>query len=286
MPQVTTTDADAGWVQRYLEVLGVERAAPSRAALAALTRAHVNAIAFENVTSLLRRAAHPVGPVPALDHEALLRNWEAGRGGGVCFEVAGMFGRLLENLGYNVVGILAQISFPGSHHALMVDLGGERVLVDAGNGAPFFEPIPLDWTVEVHHAGLAYRFRRGEAEETWVQDRWIKNAWDPFCRYDLRRPTDDERDAAYQRHHEIGESWVVGDLRLIRCEQGEVFRFGEGEFTHYTAGGKRTKPVSDDVEIARLTAQVFRLPALPLADAVRARAELAAATVTNTSFNR
>jgi arylamine N-acetyltransferase len=276
MPQVRMTDADAGWVQRYLAVLGVERAEPSRAALLTLTNAHLRAVAFENVTALLRRAAHPVGPVPALDFDALLRNWETGRGGGVCFEIAGMFGRLLERLGYNASGILGQISFPGSHQALVVDLDGDRLLVDVGNGAPFFEPIPLDRTVEVRRAGLAYRFRRGETEESRVQDRWIKGAWEHFCRYDLGAPTKNERDDAYQRHHQIGESWVVGDPRLIRCGQDEVLRYGEGEFIRYTAGGKQTEPIGDDADFARLASEVFWLPALPIAEANRARAQLAA----------
>ena len=177
---------DADWVQRYLNLIGVERAEPSRAALSALTGAHVRAVTFENVTALLRRAAHPVGPVPALDFDTLLRNWETGRGGGVCFEIAGMFGRLLERLGYDVVSVLGQISFPGSHQALVVNLDGDRWLVDVGNGRRFSSRSLLDRTIEMRRAGLAYRFRRGETEASWVQDRWITDAWEPFCRYDLR----------------------------------------------------------------------------------------------------
>jgi arylamine N-acetyltransferase len=276
---------DADWVRRYLNLLGVARAEPSRAALSALTSAHVRAVAFENVTALLRRAAHPVGPVPALDFDTLLRNWEAGRGGGVCFEVAGMFGRLLENLGYNVVAILAQISFPGSHQALVVELDGDRLLVDVGNGAPFFQPIPLDRSFEVRSAGLAYRFRQDETEKSWIQERWITDAWNPFCRYALHAPTENERDDTYQHHHQIGESWVVGDLRLIRCGWDEVLRCADGEFTRYTASGKQSEQISDPADIARLAADVFRLPALPIAEANRARADLSN-IVPNTSFYR
>ena len=91
---------------------------------------------FENVTAILRRARVPSGPVPPVDLDALLRARAAGRGGGVCFELAPLFRRLLTGLGYRVWPILAQITFPGSHHATVVDLDGARYLVDVGSGAP------------------------------------------------------------------------------------------------------------------------------------------------------
>ena len=272
-------DATAAWIDRYMTFLGVERAALSLDALSELTRAQLRAVTFENVTSLLRRAGTPTGPVPDLEFDALLRNWEEARGGGVCFEIAGMFGRLLDGLGYRVTPVLGQISFPGSHQALLVQLEDARYLVDVGNGAPIFAPIPLDAAVEVRHAGLAYRFRSGNKEESWIQDRWIAGAWEPFCRYDLRPTTADERRAAYQLHHAVGESWVVGEPRLIRCEENAVFLLRNGEFQRFTSEGRQSEPVGGETRLAQLAAEVFRLPALPLANANRARAELAGVAI-------
>jgi len=221
-PSTMEMDAPEEWVKRYLAVLGVDRAAPSPAALADLTRAHVGAVNFENTTSILRRAAHPTGPVPPLDPEALLTNWERGSGGGVCYELAGMFGRLLAELGYQVFPILGQISFPASHQALLVELESGRVLVDIGNGAPFFDPIPLEGVFEVRHASLAYRFRPGDRAEEWLQERWIKGAWERFCRFDLGPLNATEQATGYQLHHTLGESWVVDRLRLVRCLEAEL----------------------------------------------------------------
>jgi arylamine N-acetyltransferase len=119
-----------------------------------------------------------------------LESSEHHRGGGVCFEVAEMFSRLLVALGYHAYLVLAQISFPGSHQAVVVELHGRSYLADVSNGAPFFEPIPLDRVVEIRRFGLAYRFRPGEAAGHWVQERLIQGTWELFCRYDLRpRPT-------------------------------------------------------------------------------------------------
>ena len=132
------------WTSRYLSLIGVEQEAPGLDGLRRLVRAHVQKVPFENSASLLRRHEAGAGPVPPLDTEALLVSWEARRAGGVCFEHTEMFGRLLVELGYVVTPIAGEISFPGSHQALLVDLGGARWLVDVGNGAPFFEPFPLD----------------------------------------------------------------------------------------------------------------------------------------------
>src|SRR5215212_6151814 len=136
--QEREASAPRGWVERYLALLEVEHPAPSPEALARLTRAHVGTVLFENVTSILRRQAHPAGPVPSVDPEAVLVGWERGRGGGVCFELVELFGRLLIGLGYRAWPVLGDMKFPAAHQALLVELDGRRYLVDVGNGAPFF----------------------------------------------------------------------------------------------------------------------------------------------------
>jgi putative transposase len=78
-----------------------------------LIRAHVATVPFENSGSLLQRLAAGTGPVPPLDSEALLAAWEARSAGGVCFEHTEMFGRLLGALGYPILPIAGEISFPG-----------------------------------------------------------------------------------------------------------------------------------------------------------------------------
>jgi len=273
----TPASVSGEWVRRYLDLLGVERpSTPSLSALAALTRAHVLGIPFENVTSLLRSRAHRGRPVPPIDPDEILAGWEQGRGGGVCFEKSELFGQLLGALGYCVEAAMGLISFPGSHQALVVELAGSRYLVDVANGAPFLEPIALDRTAEVRRAGLAYRFRPGAVAAEWVQDRLIQGAWVPYCRYSLRAPTRAAQEAAYQRHHTPGESWVTGTLTLIRCDERQVFALRDAELTRYTNGGKSTELVSGLSRYSELAREVFRLPALPVADGVAAWRENAA----------
>ncbi len=271
------TPPSAGWVRRYLALLGVGRRPPDAAALSELTRAHVLRVPFENVTSLLRRSAHAGRPVPPIDADELLACWEAGRGGGVCYEVADLFGRLLASLGYDVHPVLGFITFPGSHQALLVRVGDARVLVDVANGAPFFDPIPLLESSVLRRAGLSWRFRPDAATGEWIQERWVDGAWAPFCRYALRPPDPAARAAAYQRHHAPGETWVTSSLTLIRCEEEAVVVLRDEELTRFTAGGKHTERVSAPAEYARVAAEAFRLPEMPIGEGVLAwRANVAA----------
>jgi N-hydroxyarylamine O-acetyltransferase len=253
------------WVERYLALLGLEVAEPSAAGLGAITRAHLARVPFENVTSILRRRAAGEGPVPPLDVEMQLAGWEQGRGGGVCFEIAEMVCRLLVDLGYRAHITLGWRGFFGSHQGVVVDLDEGRYLVDVGNGSPFFDPIPLDGWTEVLRAGLAFRFHaEGDAA---FQERWIDGEWQSYCRYELG-PTDEQvREAAYTRHHTPGQSWVVDSLRLICCTPDEVLSLRGGELVRYTAQGKQIRPVSDP---ARIAAEVFDLPDLPIAAALAA----------------
>ena len=257
-------------MQEYLKFLGLDGPVPlTLDGLAALTRAHTRRVAFESITSILRRAEHPDGPVPEVDTQALLRSWIARRGGGVCFEITASYGRLLRELGFRADQINATISWPGSHQALVVPLDQTRYLVDVGNGAPFFEPIPLEGTTELRHAGLAYRFRPDDASSNWIQDRWIDEAWVPFCTYVLGPADLHVRETAYQHHHTLGQSWVVDNLVLTRCDPDEVWSLRDDQLRHFTPDSKSVQRITDPEDYVRLAAEVFELPGLPIERARR-----------------
>ena len=270
VPSSAVASIPSEWVSRYVRLLGVAREAPSLDALARLTRAHLLTVPFESVTSVLRRRAHPNGAVPPLDPASLLTAWEERRSGALCFDAAEMVPRLLSALGYRAFPTAGQIGWPGSHQSVLVELDEGRFLVDVGNGSPFSEPIPLDGESVVRRAGLAYRFRPGDAPDEWVQDRRIDDVWKPFCRYDLHPSSPAERDAAFQRHHVPTESWVASTLTLIRCEEDRVSVFRNGELIRFTAEGKQVEPIASPAEYGSIAAAVFGLPNLPIAEAHRA----------------
>lgn len=216
------------WTRRYLALLGVDHARPSMDALTRLVRAHVLTVPFENVTALARRRDHPTGPVPPPDPEALLNAWERRSGGGVFFEICVMLERLLRALGYRAHIVLGQISLPNGHQAVLVHLDGGRCLLDLGNGAPIFEPIPLGGPpVEEQRHGLSYRFRCGQSPLGLIQDRMIDGVWRAHCRYDLRPAQDVDREMGYQHHHTPNASRVTGTLTLVRSTPEAVYSLRE-----------------------------------------------------------
>ena len=258
------------WLADYLDLLGLEREPPTLDYLKRLTRAHVERVPFENITSILRRAAAGSAPVPPLDRDTELGAWRDLRGGGLCFEVTDMFGTLLASLGFQAHPVIAEIRFPGAHQAVVVQIVGRRYLVDAGNGAPFFEPIPVsddDPALELGCAGLSYRFHR-DSSDAWVQDRWIEQKWQPFCTYLLAPAAQPAREAAYQRHHTLGQSWVVDRLTLIRCTESEVWTLRDSSLTHFTASGKSVSSCESTADFHRAAAEVFNLPNAPIARAL------------------
>ena len=260
------------WVERYLDFLNVDREPPGLVALRRLTRAHVRRVPFENSASLIRRASNLGRPVPPLDPNVILTSWIGGESGGVCFDLSSQFQRLLRTIGYDATPILARISFPGSHHAIVVRFDSDRYLLDIGCGSPLFEPIPLDRTTEWSYAGLSFRFRADdETRDCWRQDRWIGEKWEPFCQYELNPALEQRRYDAYQQHHEPGVSWVTGNLMMIRSDDENLFQLRDNQLTHYTESGKSTTQITSPSEIARIVNDVFGLPNYPLDEVLRSR---------------
>jgi arylamine N-acetyltransferase len=270
--ETSVTPVSAAWVDSYLKLLGLEREAPGLEYLRKLNRAHVLRVPFENITSILRRAAAGDAPVPALDRDAALQAWTERRGGGVCFEVVDMLGALLSALGFRTHSVLATISFAGSHQANLVELDGERYMVDAGNGAPFFEPIPVSRPLVISRAGLSYRFRPVEdGSDRVVQDRLIEGEWKPFCTYDLGPGSEAGRADAFQRHHLRGGSWVVDNLTVVRSTETDVWSLRDDRLTHFSeADGKSIVSISSPDQLRQVVAETFGLPAAPLLAALAA----------------
>jgi arylamine N-acetyltransferase len=256
------------WTARYLKLVGLEPASPSLDWLRRFGEAHLRAVPFTNVTSVLRRHASTGETVPPLDVDALLDVWEQRTGGGVCFETAGMVFRLLRELGYDVHQVLGEITFPGSHQAVAARLREGPFLVDLGCGAPLPEPIPLLRDSEYHAAGLGYRFRPDLGTMTCVQDRLIDGAWTAHCRYDLRPASEEACDAAYQRHHIPGETWVLGTFTLVRYLGSEVIALREGRVTHYAADSKHSIELATHGEYERYFREDLGWPELPIAEAL------------------
>jgi N-hydroxyarylamine O-acetyltransferase len=115
---------------------------PDLATLKAMHRAHQYAIPFENLDVLLHR------PV-VLDLEACYDKIVRQRRGGWCYELNGVMGWALKEIGFDVtrmsagvMRVLAGDAQLGNHLCLLVRLD-QPYLVDVGFGGSLVEPLPL-----------------------------------------------------------------------------------------------------------------------------------------------
>jgi N-hydroxyarylamine O-acetyltransferase len=132
-------------VDRYLARIGYDGPrTPDRATLAALQRAHLRTVPFDALDCLL---GNPVSLAP---EDAYRKVVELGRGG-FCFELNGLFGELLAELGFPVTLVAARPFLSGgdpappfAHLALLVHLE-RRWLVDVGFGMTAIHgPLDVD----------------------------------------------------------------------------------------------------------------------------------------------
>lgn len=158
-------------VDAYLARVGYTGSlAVGRDSLAALHRAHVAAIPFENLDVLLGREVSVALP----DIQAKLVR--AGRGG-YCYEHGLLFAAVLDRLGFAVERMLARTGDPAvhprprSHLVLRVRLGDTAWLADPGFGSGLLEPVPLDGSGVHHQGGWAFRVWRGEDGAWRLQER-------------------------------------------------------------------------------------------------------------------
>jgi N-hydroxyarylamine O-acetyltransferase len=136
-----------------------------RPPLAALHRAHVCSIPFENLDPL---TGIPVSLEPA----ALARKLVGGRRGGYCFEHNLLLAGALEALGAHVDLLLARVRWgmpagvtpSRTHLVLRVEHDGQTLLADAGFGAgTLLEPIPYGPGGPYEQSGWTFRLTQENA---------------------------------------------------------------------------------------------------------------------------
>lgn len=151
-----------------LRRIGLDSApAADVAGLHAVHRAYLEQVPYEDIAVQLRES----GP---LDEAALAARILSGRGG-YCFELNTVLAAILRELGFAVSyhqGVVGGEG-PTNHMVLVVDLGGERWIADAGLGEGFIDPLPLR---ERRHRGrgpFAWTLEREPAGTWWMtQHEW------------------------------------------------------------------------------------------------------------------
>ncbi len=170
-----------GWLERadveaFHEQLGLAIERPSKPALTRLLAQLLERLPFQNLCMLARPRRAPSLAEVRVD-------MLDGRGG-PCGHMNPFLAALLHELGYGVTLVAGSMQAPDCHIALIVTLAGERLWVDAGNGFPYWEPIPLGDERPRLHPLLDHRLRRLEGDRWQVQHRRAgESEW--FGNYDF-----------------------------------------------------------------------------------------------------
>ncbi|TQM16327.1 arylamine N-acetyltransferase family protein [Pseudonocardia kunmingensis] len=218
----------------HLARIGAARpAAATSAALAALHRAHVRSVPFEDYDIHTGRAISLRLPDV---HDKIVRR----RRGGYCYELNGLFAALLRELGFGVT-LVSAFSLdddgtrgPGFEHLrLLVDAADGRFIADVGNGASWTTPVPrrpgVHGDVQVHRDGdlwwTSERRRDGSWERGWA---WTEQP---------RELADFAERNRYQQH-DPGSNFVGRRMAVLATADGRISLLN-GVFSE-TADGRRT----------------------------------------------
>ena len=90
-----------------------------------------------------------------------------------------------------------------------------------------------------------------------------------------RPASDEDRDRGYQSHHVVNASWVTGTLTMTRSTAEAVYALKDSTLTRYTDAEKTVETIADPAAYARLAAEPYGLPRLPIHEALEVRAAFA-----------
>jgi N-hydroxyarylamine O-acetyltransferase len=234
-------------VAAYLTRIGAARpVAPTSASLTALHRAHVRSVPFEDYD------VH-TGVTISLEPDALERKIVHRRRGGYCYELNGLFGALLRELGYAVTLVAAfSLDDDGTrgpdvdHLRLLVDAVDGSWIVDVGNGARWPEPVPrrpgVHGRVQVYRDGDVWwtTERRGDG-------RWERGwAWTP-----QPRELADFADRNRYQQYDPGSDFVGRRVAALATPTGRI-SLVNGVFAELDDGVRTEREVSVAEEWALL----------------------------------
>jgi N-hydroxyarylamine O-acetyltransferase len=271
--EIERLDLDA-----YLRRVGHDGdTAPTAQTLAALHRAHLAAIPFENLDIILGRGI-------GVDLDSVQAKLVHGRRGGYCYEHGLLLAAALERLGFAVDRFLGRVGADGepirgrTHMTLRVHVGGDAWLADVGFGSGLLEPVPFDggaphvqggWTFALAPTGLGTWALRERQGEEWV------------TRYRFADERQYPADVVVANHFTstFPRSPFVLRAVAVRKDEETLRELVDDTFRVTRPDRSSEERVVGDDEVGDLLCDVFRVPLSPeeLDRLIRARRALARA---------
>jgi N-hydroxyarylamine O-acetyltransferase len=236
LPPLSAADID-----RYLARVGYTGSLDiSIETLTALHRAHLLAIPYENLDIHLGRRL-------TLDPDHIFRKLVDEQRGGWCYEMNGLFGRVIQSIGFPVRYVAGAVgratrgdSVEGNHLVLIVTLE-KPWIADVGFGDGFIDPLPL--APDMYRQGfLDYAVEQHE-------ERWIVHVHE-FAGADSFDFTLQPRAMSYftRQCHELQTSPDSGFVRTTVCQRfvpDGIVTLRGAVFRRVSSGGAVDRTIED-----------------------------------------
>ena len=245
---------------RYLSRIGVPPEAvdgPDRSTLDRLQSAHVATVPFETLSITGDPFGGRDGEGVDLSLPALYEKVVERERGGFCFELNGLFGWLLAELGFEVTRLagrmVSAIELPANHHPLLVSLDREY-LVDVGMGTPMLRhSLALGERAGPDEAGVEWRtVRSGRPDEDHLlQYRRADGEWTDRYVFDTRPRDLGYFEATCEYLQSAPESGFTGDPVVATSTDDGSVELRPESFSR-TRDGETEERAIDEVEYRRL----------------------------------
>lgn len=246
----------------YLARIGYDGAAePSGATLAALHRAHLAAIPFENLNLMLGRGI-------SVDFESIQAKLVDAKRGGYCYEHGQLFGAALERLGFRVDRLLARVGpdgepvRPRTHLTLRVQGVDGTWLADVGFGSSPPGPLSLhgpDSGGPQDLGGWIYAIVPDQTEGTAMLREFQAGEWVTLYRYEDQPAY--PADVVMSNHYTATypESWFTWQPIVARRYPDAIHALVGRGYTITRAGHVKTRRSLTDAEFAAALSEIFGL---------------------------
>ena len=215
---------------------------PDAQTLYGLHLAHLLAVPFENLDIGLKRKIH-------ISERAIYEKVVVNKRGGFCYELNGLFGWLLKQIGFDVTYLNARVfnseGAPGigfGHLALLVRIPNQHeiFLADVGFGDSFIEPLDFNNRDEQIQSLRAYRLEQVLQEYVlWQKD--YQGTWAKQYLFDLTPHNfPDEYEAGCHYHQTSPNSTFTKRNIISRVSKGGRITLEEDRLI-VTVNGKRSE---------------------------------------------
>jgi len=232
---------------------------PDVQTLRGLQLAHMRHVPFENLDIGLKR------PIQ-LSEEALWNKIVVQKRGGFCYELNGVFARLLSEIGFDVTYLNARVynhtgelGIDFDHLALLVGIPKQsaRWLADAGFGDSFNEPLSFEERGEQVQGLRAYRLEQTPGGYiTWQKN--YDGLWERHYFFDLQpRNFPADYEAACLYHQTSPESSFTRGGIISRATPDGRVSLEDGRLILTSKGLREERPIAGKEEYQALLQEHF-----------------------------